>query len=133
VGWDRVFEELKSPWDWAAAFTGGAFGSIVSAGLHVGDLGHAVPTGALTAIAARRAWVAGRNHHDLLRRANSLLIVLIERNRSNILIERLRLLIRKGELKAITDEDFDFELREINKEDSSGHNKWTTFSPSNRP
>lgn len=120
-GWERVFDELKSPWDWAAAFGGGAAGSVVTAALHFGDMGHSVPTGALTAIAARRAWVAGRNHKNLLRRAQSLRTVMVECKRAHTLIERLNLLIRKGELKAITDDEFERELQKINDEDSTMH------------
>jgi hypothetical protein len=117
-GWERVFDELKSPWDWAAAFAGGAAGGIVTAAFHFGDMGHSVPTGALTAIAGRRAWVASRNHKSLVHRAHSLRTVMVECKRSHALIERLNLLIRKGELKAITDDEFERELEKINDEDS---------------
>jgi hypothetical protein len=117
-GWERVFDELKSPWDWAAAFAGGAAGSIVTTALHFGDMGHSIPTGALTAIAGRRAWAAGRNHSNLIERAKSLRIVMSECDRDAALIDRLSLLIRKAEVNAITDDEFERDLNKINKEDS---------------
>lgn len=73
---ERVLDELRDPWDWTAAFFGGAAGAAATLFLHGADLGHSIPTGALGAIGARRAVVASLSRRHLRRKAAALLMML---------------------------------------------------------
>ena len=75
---EQVLNELKDPWDWTAAFLGGAAGAVTTVFLHGADLGHSVPTGALAAVGARRAVASGLSRPDLRRKARALLDILDE-------------------------------------------------------
>lgn len=72
-GFERVIKELASPWDWVAAGVGAAGGCAATAILHGTDMGTSIATGAIAAIAARKA--AGASFADALlrRRARRLL------------------------------------------------------------
>ena len=69
---DRVLDELRDPWDWVAAFIGGAVGALLSLLIHKFDLDHAIPTGALFGIGGRRAIVSAFARRELTERADAL-------------------------------------------------------------
>ena len=69
---DRVLDELRDPWDWVAAFIGGAIGALLSVFIHKFDLEHAIPTGALFGIGGRRAAMSSLAYRQLSKKATAL-------------------------------------------------------------
>lgn len=68
----RLLKELSSPWDWVAAIAGGAAGSAFSVTLQGLDLGTSIATGALAAVAIRKASYTSLQGRRLRRRASGL-------------------------------------------------------------
>jgi hypothetical protein len=69
AGWfDRVLNELKSPWDWVAAGAGATGGFIVSAMILHSDMGASVGAGALGAVTAKNAGMAAFQRRILAKR-----------------------------------------------------------------
>lgn len=75
-GWQKLLDQISSPWDWAAAGVGALGGAAVSAATLGADLGTAVATGAVTGITARKALVASTQRQRLRRRTEALLQLL---------------------------------------------------------
>jgi hypothetical protein len=75
-GWQRLLDQISSPWDWAAAGLGALGGAAVSASAMGADLGTAVAAGAVTGITARKALGASTQRQRLGRRAQVLLELL---------------------------------------------------------
>ena len=121
-GWGRVFDELKNPWDWTAAIVGGAGGALVTIFTHGLDLGHSIPTGALGAVAARRAVSASFHRPSLRKKAKRLLKILKDENRHPDLADRLQDYSQKWEMQIMPDDKFDAKVAEVSEEDSS--RKW---------
>jgi flavin-dependent dehydrogenase len=69
--WDRVLEEIASPWDWVAAGAGAAAGAGLSIATSGGDVGTAVGTGAIAAVTLRKALIASLQGRTLRRRAKA--------------------------------------------------------------
>jgi hypothetical protein len=118
-GWERVFDELKDPWDWTAAIFGGGLGAAATIFLHGADLGHSIPTGALGAVGARRAAAAGFRRPGLRKRAKRLLALLVNDQRFPDLILELRDYMDKWELKIISNDKFAKKIDEISEADSN--------------
>lgn len=53
--WERILDEISSPWDWAAATVGGAAGAVVTMFAQGTDLGTFISAGAIIGVAARKA------------------------------------------------------------------------------
>jgi hypothetical protein len=68
--WEKVLNEISSPWDWVAAGLGAMAGGAVTVVAHGVDLGHSVGAGALLAITARKAGDASLASWRLRKRAN---------------------------------------------------------------
>lgn len=117
-GLDRVLDELKDPWDWAAAFVGAAGGAYVT--VHTGglDLGHAIPTGALGAISARRAGVASLRRPFLGKKAARLYDILSKDNRYLDLKAELADYMFKWKQKIVASDQFEKKIDQISAEDS---------------
>ena len=56
--WDRLLDEVASPWDWVAAGAGAAAGATLSIATSGADVGTAVGTGAVAAVTLRKAVIA---------------------------------------------------------------------------
>lgn len=113
-GWQRLLDQISSPWDWAAAGPGALGGAAVSASAMGADLGTAVATGAVTGITARKALVASTQKQRLRRRADVLLELLRAKassdERPTRLVAQLEmdrdLWERRIERRIISDEQF---------------------------
>ncbi len=69
--WDRLLDEIASPWDWVAAGAGAAVGATLSIATASGDVGTAVGTGAIAAVTLRKALMAGLQGRALRHRAGA--------------------------------------------------------------
>jgi hypothetical protein len=68
-GWERLLEQISSPWDWAAAAAGAAGGAIITVSSGGADFGTSVTAGAATGLAARKALAASLQRRWLRNRA----------------------------------------------------------------
>jgi shikimate 5-dehydrogenase len=116
-GWDRVFEQLENPWDWAAAAVGGAGGAVATILAHGLDLGHSIPAAALFTVGARRAAVATFRRPELRKKAVALRTTLQE-NGCLDLVAELDGELKKWNRKITKSDAFDFIMDAISMEDS---------------
>jgi hypothetical protein len=70
--WDRLMEQITSPWDWVAAGVGAIGGGVVTTVLHGADLGTSVGAGAIAAVTARKAAAASLQGRKVKKRARAL-------------------------------------------------------------
>ena len=115
--WDKVFEQLQNPWDWAAASIGGAGGAVATFFLHGADLGHSIPAGALGLVGARKAFVASFRRRGLRRSAGHLREILKEHEADDMLAW-LEDAHTKWRSRIISNEEFERRIRLIADEDS---------------
>lgn len=117
--WEKVLDEISSPWDWVALAVGAAGGAGVTVFTHGTELGTSMATGALIAIAARKAGYASLQRRRLRNRASGLHDVLEENSRQQedsdiaALVKRLGRERQLWERKAISDEEFSRQLDEL--------------------
>jgi hypothetical protein len=117
-GWSRVFAQLSDPLDWAAAFLGGAVGAGGTMVMHGLDVGHSIPTGALTALSLKKAGSASFRRRGLRKKAASLSKMLNSERRYPDLVSDLDDSFRKWELKIIDDNKLAAKINEICDEDT---------------
>jgi hypothetical protein len=115
---ERVLDELKDPWDWTAAFLGGAAGAAATIFLHGADLGHSIPTGALGAIGARRAAVASLSRRYLRRKAEALLEILEKDDGTRDLFVALTDYFTKWENGILSSETLEKQVAWISEQDT---------------
>ncbi len=115
---EQVLDELKDPWDWTAAFLGGAAGAVTTVFLHGADLGHSIPTGALAAVGARRAIAAGLSRPDLRRKARALLEILEQDREARDLHVALTDYLLKWERKIVSSEALETKIAWISEQDT---------------
>ena len=70
--WDRLLDEIASPWDWVAAGAGAAAGAVFSIVTSGADVGTAVGTGAVAAVTLRKALIAAFQGRALRNRARAI-------------------------------------------------------------
>src|SRR5687767_13725290 len=70
--WERVLNQISSPWDWAAAALGAAGGLGATILLHGTDLGTSIAAGATGGVAVSKAASASFQGRQLKRRASGL-------------------------------------------------------------
>lgn len=112
LGWGRLFEELKNPWDWAAGIGGAAVGSVGTVASHFTDLGHSIPAVGLGAIFARRAGVASCSRWMLGKKANALQASLKETNDLD-LIELLAFYKNTWGRRQTSNDEFSEHMKEL--------------------
>ncbi|MGH9753378.1 MAG: hypothetical protein ACREA2_11400 [Blastocatellia bacterium] len=114
--WEKVLNELSSPWDWVVAALGAAGGAGVTVTTHGADLGTAMATGALVGVALRKAGYASLHRSRLKRRALGFRRELeeydshSERPKPKSLIGQLDRELRLWRRRAISDEEFSSQL-----------------------
>ncbi len=114
-----VLNELRDPWDWTAAFVGAAGGAAVTIIAHGADLGHSIPTGALTAIGARRAILSSFSRKRLRNRAHGLLEILkAEKDVNAKLVVELEDYTNKWEKKIIASDLLEKKIAQIAEMDT---------------
>jgi hypothetical protein len=113
-----VFAQLSDPLDWAAAFFGGAVGAGGTFVMHGLDMGHSIPTGALTAVSLKKAGSASFRRRGLRKKAASLSKMLKAEGRYPDLIFDLDDSSKKWELKIINDNNLITKISEICDEDT---------------
>jgi hypothetical protein len=116
---EQITDQLKDPFDWAAAFIGGAGGAFVTFHTAGMDMGHSIPTGALGAIGLKRAIFASFSRPFLRSKANNLvsLLKLHEKENADLLVE-LNDCIVKWDKKIIASEVLGKRIEEIAKKDT---------------
>lgn len=116
---EQVLDQLKDPWDWTAAVVGAAGGAVATIFLHGADLGHSVPAGALSAVAARRSVATSFSRRTLRKRAYSLLEILRVDEKSNSpSIAELSDWIAKWEKKVVPNDFLEKKLAAIAETDN---------------
>ena len=115
----QVLDELRDPWDWTAALVGAAGGAAVTIFAHGADLGHSIPTGALTAIAGRRSVVSGLSRSRLRKKAHNLLAMLAEdRPANDVSITELEEYLKKWDKKIIPSEALEKKIDQLAEQDT---------------
>jgi hypothetical protein len=115
----QVLDELRDPWDWTAALVGAAGGAAVTIFAHGADLGHSIPTGALTAIAGRRTILSSFGRPRLRKKAYGLLSILNDDSIANQeLVTELGEYIKKWDKKIITSDVLENKIAQIAEKDT---------------
>jgi hypothetical protein len=116
---ERVLDQLVDPFDWIAAFLGGAVGATVTTASHGLDLGHSIPSGALGGVALKKTIFASFSRFPLRKMASRLNALLATKSHpgAKALIFELQQTQSKWEAKIIRNEEFRKKLADISNRD----------------